>query len=351
MAEKAPEKPQDKPQEPDPEKMAPKQLREAYAGIKAKMATIEKERDEFKAKATRPAEDPEKKTLAERVSEYEKKLAAKEEELRYSDYSRSDEYKEKYEKPYVDAYMSARNRVSALKIVERKDPETEAIIQPARMATAEDFDALMKIFDDDAAAEWATEKFGTKAPTVLYHRERVHELNAARNASIEEYRKNGSEREKQRQEQLNNFQKQFNAAVETANTEAAEKYPRWFKPDENDPKGNALLESGDHLVARVMANGAPVKDGDKPMSHEELARAVSAVRNKARAFDRIAHREAAAQKRIKELESKLAEYEASEPGPGDGKHIKADKGQDQGAPSLASALEQLQNEYSKEGML
>src|SRR6185503_15490504 len=65
-AEKAPEKPQDTPEEIDEEKAAPKQLREAYKAQKARLAAIVKERDEFKTRATKPAEDPEKQTLTQR---------------------------------------------------------------------------------------------------------------------------------------------------------------------------------------------------------------------------------------------------------------------------------------------
>ena len=333
----------------DVEKAAPKELRQAYKAKQKRLAEILKERDEWKSKASKPVDDTEKKSLAEKLAEREQRIAAYEERLRFTDYSQSDEYKEKYQTPFEDAYLAGRARMAGLKTVERKDEETGAVTQSSRQGTAEDFDELMKIGDDDRAADWAVEHFGNKASLALFHRERVQELNGAKKKALEEYRKTGSEREKQRVAQMETFQKNFNEWVEKANVEAAEKYPAWFKPDENDPKGNELLEKGAHLLARVKANGAPVKEGDKPMSHEELAKAVSAVWNKATAFDRVAHRDAAKSKRIKELEAKLAEYEESQPGPGDGKRITTKAPDNDG--TIASGLAQLEREYSKQGML
>ncbi len=180
----------------------------------------------------------------------------------------------------------------------------------------------MKIADDDVAAEWAAQKFGAKSSMVLFHRERVQELNGARKKAIDEYRKNGSEREKQRSEQMAAFTKRFDEAIESASKASMEKYPQWFKPDDTDEKGNELLDFGNHIVARVVANGKQLKDGDKPMSTEDLARAISAIRSKAGAFDRVAHRLNAALKQVKALETELAEFRGSVPGPGGEKVIK-----------------------------
>jgi hypothetical protein len=68
----------------------------------------------------------------------------------------------------------------------------------------------------------------------------------------------------------------------------------------------------------VLNGGAPLKDGEQPMTGEEMAIAVAAVRNKAAGFDRIAYRANTLAKRVKELETELAQYKASKPGNGDG---------------------------------
>ncbi len=315
---KAPEKPVDKVLTPEtpPEKMAPKQLREAYEGLKRKQAEMEAKYKELETKASKPADDPEKKTLAERLAAREQRLKEVEDELRFTDYSKSEEYKQRFEKPFVDAYVNARARVAGLKTVEKRN-DLDEVTQQARQGTAEDFDHLMKISDDNDAAEWATERFGNKAPIVLSHRERVQELNHARQAATEEYRTKGAERDKARAMEQETVQKSFTEAVENHAKAAIEKYPQWFKPDDTDVKGNEILERGQHLVKRVLSNGAPLKDGEQPMTPAQYASAVAAVRNKAAAFDRLAHRHAQASSRIKTLEAELAAFKSSQPGKGD----------------------------------
>jgi len=356
-----PEKPKaelDKPELPKPElekattppaevpseKMAPKQLREAYEALKAKHKALETEHTTLKTKASTPAEDPEKKTLAERLAAREKRLQEVEDELRFTDYSKSEEYKEKYEKPFVEAYMNGRARIASMKLAAKTNEETGEII-PGREATAADFDALMKISDDDVAADWAVEHFGSKASLVLIQRERVQELNQARNKALEEFRKIGSEREKTRATELETFRKRFGEIVDTNIKSAAEKYPQWFQPDPADAKGNEMLEKGQHLVARVVANGAPVKEGDKPMTPEEYASAVAAVRQKAGAFDRLAQRHQAATARIAELEKELQQYKASVPGPGDGKGAAGVIDEE----TIDGAMAKLERDYAREG--
>jgi hypothetical protein len=329
----------DKPAEVPPEKMAPKQLREAYENLRRKHQELESEHTKIKtAPKPEPVEDTEKKQLSE------KRLQEVEDELRFTAYEKSSEYKEKFEAPFVDAFIAGRNKVAGMKTVAVKDPDTETVIEPSRQGTAEDFDALMKISDDDAASDWAVAKFGAKAPMVLFHRERVQETNLARSKAIDEYRKNGSQREKERGEQLETYRKTFNEAVTKASKDAEAKHAKWFAKDDADAPGNEILEKGQHLVARVLANGAPVKEGDKPMSPPELAAAVAAIRHKAGAFDRLAHRHAAAQKEIKALKTKLEAFEKSEPGPGEGGRVGH---VDSGTPSLEGALSKLEKDYAR----
>lgn len=331
-------KPGEKPTEPaatPPEKMAPKQLRDAYEALKAKHAALETERNQMAAKlAEPPKEDPEKKSLAERLTAREKRLAEIEDELKFSAFERSQEYKDRYEKPFVDAYLLGRAKTAALSV---------ATEEGKRAGTAEDFDTLMKIADDEEAAEWAAQTFGAKAPMVLFHRERVQELNQARNQAVQDYRKNGSEREKAKQQQLEDFRKNFTAAVEQRRKESAEKYPHFFKPDPNDPKSQEYLDRGQALVDRVIANGAPVKDGDTQMNPAELADAVAAIRNKAAAFDRVAHDLFAARKTIKDLQAKLDGFQQSVPGPGQGGKAGIPG---QAADNLKGALAQMEADYS-----
>jgi hypothetical protein len=61
-----------------------------------------------------------------------------------------------------------------------------------------------------------------------------------------------------------------------------------------------------------------LKEGEQPMTQDEFAIAVAAVRNKAAAFDRVAYRANSLAKKVKALETELAQYTSSEPKGGDG---------------------------------
>jgi hypothetical protein len=322
---KPPEKPAEPPKDIDPSKMKAGELAKHYHASKSRVAELEKKMADYEAKSKAPQEWPEKKTYDQKVADYEKRLeehskkvAEYETELKFTQYEKSQEYKEKYQKPFETAYLAGRSKAAALKVVERKNDEG-AVLQQTRKGTAEDFDALMAITDDDVAAEKAVEMFGNKAPMVLYHRERANELNNQASSAIKEYREKGAEREKQMREQQEKWHKDASSMIDREMTAAVEKYPKFFKPDDADPKGNELLETGRETLERVLRGGVPLKDGQAQWTHEEYSRAVAQVRNGAIAFPRVAHRLSLANKEIKELKARLADFEISVPGNGDGR--------------------------------
>lgn len=100
-------------------------------------------------------------------------------------------------------------------------------------------------------------------------------------------------------------------------TDGIEKDPTLYKPEEGDNEGNAILEKGFSFVDRVFSGGAPAKEGDPPMSHQEMVSAHAEIRNKAGAFDRIAHKYKSLSARVQELEQALEQYEQSTPAKGE----------------------------------
>jgi len=325
------EKPADKPKpletlpdDIDPSKLKTSELAKHYHKIKAEQKEWLKQKEEYERKLKTPPEWPEKKTyeekLAERekaIEEHKKRVADYEQELQFTNFTKSQAYKDQYEKPLTQAYKAGAAKTAMLQIVERKDGD-ENVVQAARDATPADFDVIMRITDERTAIKKAVEMFGDGAAVVLQHRENVFEKNRLAEEAIAEYRTKGAEREKTLREQSEKQSKEFTGMIDNFQKAAVEKYPTLFKPDESDPKGNELLEKGSHLLQRVLKNGAPVKDGETQMTGEEYAIAVAAVRNKAAAFDRVAYKASALTKRVKELEKELEQFKASKPGSGSG---------------------------------
>jgi len=294
-------------------------LRKHYDALKSQFKELQTKHGELQKTSTKPQEWPEKKTYEERLAAEQKRLEQYETELRYTRYEKSAEYKEKYEAPYVNAYVSGRNKAAAMKVIERKNEADGSVIQPARQGTAEDFDMIMGIRDDDAAADKAAELYGARAPMILFHRERAQELQGAAQNAIKEYQTKGAEWEKQQREVQERQFKEADSMIGNFRTAAVEKYPALFKEIDGDAKGNELLQKGGHLLERVLQGGKPLADGEEPMTQEELAIAIAAVRNKAAGFDRLLYQYRTTQKERDALKKDLEAYQTSEPKDGSGR--------------------------------
>lgn len=249
-----------------------------------------------------PKEDPEKKELSERLTKREQRLKELEETIRNKAFEESEDFKTRFHKPFVDAYTTARAKVGALTITDSEGN--------SRRATPEDFDAIARMTNDDEAGEKAFEMFGSKASIVLYHRERVQELNMARHTALEEWKKNASEREIQEKEIATKRQSEFKSLWEKKNNEVREKYKDWFSEQEGDDEGNKLLNDGYAIVDRAYSD-------DANLTQDERIEAHAAVRNRAAGFGRLAYRYVSLQKENAQLKKELDAFKASTPKTGD----------------------------------
>lgn len=310
-AEKPPEKTPDKPAGPA-KAVNPKELRDELRRIKEEKEKLSAELTKFKT--AKPAEDPEKAQLIEFAKRAQQQIEKLTEVLRYNAYEQTDEYKEKYQKPYVNAYNLGRTKTSTLRVVERTNDEGTVTQQP-RAATPGDFDAIMRISDDADAAERAEQLFGAAGKIVLYHRERVQEHAQQANDAIGEFRKTGSERHKEAEQQRalrNAYQAQQWQATANRfhelNAEAEKMYPQWFGEVEGDEAGNEALRKGKQFA-------------DMAFSDPSNVEAHSAARMRAAAFDRLVLQLSQSRTKISELEKELASLKGAEPGGGTAKRM------------------------------
>lgn len=279
-------------------------LRTAYEKSKTRITELENEVKRFRES---PPEDPEKKSLAEKLEAIDKRRAELEDELRFANYERHPEYKEKYEAP-----ISA-----ALKVAYADIQEFDVITEDgnARKATPEEFNALVNMGSKQALAV-AKELFGDAAPEVLAHRRKILELNESRKQAVEDYRKKGSEREAANAEATKKHHETMARSWEKLTKDAVEKYPQYFKPEDGDEDGNRLLEQGFKLADLAFT-------GIQNLKPDEIVKVHAAVRNKAAGFDRMVLRAKRLADRVSELETELAQFKESEPPAGDGAGEKA----------------------------
>jgi len=308
---------------PDPEqapKMRAGELSRHYKALYREHAALKQKMAEA---ANKPV-DNELLTRAQKEAADVRAMHEKaQEELRFARYEKSQEYQDKYWKPYEKAYQDGVKKTAGLTVIPRTDPDTNEVVQAARPATQADFDAIFGQIDDNKAAEMAEQLFGVKAPMVLLAREKTLEANSARMAALEEYRTKGGEMEKTRQLS----EKQLHADLEKTFSDearsASEKHAIWFKPQDGDEKGNEILEKGMSLAQQAFSGFKMAEDGQRiPLSPKERAKLHGAMFLKAGSFDRLVYRNRNLISKVAALEAKLKGYAGSEPEGGEGRKLK-----------------------------
>ena len=304
-------------------------LREAYAKEKAEREKLQKEIEALKS----PKEDPEKLELKTKYEAAEKKAIEREERLRQVEYEKSDEYSEKFLKPYQDALALGLHKVKSFDVVEQTvtklNPDTgeneTRVLQKERPATDDDFLQICREGDDREARKLAKWKFGSDANEVMAHREKVLEANRQRHGALEDFKKNGAEREKIGNEQRAKQQKEF-ADFQAKLRETH--YPKWAEQnkesvtlDETDTDGKSILERDRSVTDKLFSQ-------DHGFSKEKQVELHAAMRNRAAHYGVVQHKLKLAQKQISEMAAKLKGYEESEPGEGTGNQAKSN-----GAPA------------------
>lgn len=320
--------PDDEPEAPaEPKDEAPVKpvkaadLRTAYEGLKKKV------KDEYEPKVSKlearikelESSGPEKMTpIVEELEQKKKRLEELESEIRYIDYQKSEEYQEKYEKPYVEAWKKAAADLSEL-TVETEDGES-------RTATTADLIHLANLPLGEARAQ-ARIMFGDAADDVMAHRRAIRELSQAQTKALEDAKKNASERESKLAAQREIERQQTGKLWEESNKALAEKFPKWFAKVEGDTEGNSLLDRGFSLadlhfigekhLSPEQIEMLPTQFKDKIKANGKLdikdrVALDALLRHKIASHSRLALNLKKANTRIAELEKALSEYETSE---------------------------------------
>lgn len=264
----------------------------------------------------------EKESVTAELTAHQERLAKAETELRFLDYSRSQEFKERYEKPLKEAGDAALEELSQY-TVELEDGTS-------RPATRDDFVRLLDL-NPQMAAKQAREWFGDAASEVLSHRRKIADLVSAKNRAIREYQEKGEQYEQakatnasQTRDRLVNLWNSNNESIVKSDTTL-------YGEDSADPEGNELLRKATSAIDAAF-------DDKRSFPPETRIKMLSLIRNQAAALPRTVARLKTAQSRITELEKELESYRQSNPAAGG-----SDSGGDStdGNGKLKSAEEEL----------
>lgn len=326
---------------PPPDENKPKSsvgiLKENYEKTKVELRTAKEELQ--KLKTAKPVEDTDKPLLLEKSTRLEKENSELKERLKYSDYERSDEFNEKYKKPYEDTAQSAVNRVTQLKV---PNPNGEP-----RNFTQEEFWSIVGTGNENDALEKAESIFGegsSKANAVIERRNEVLAAWRRGEQAKEDFKKGMGEREKAESEktalqrtQEKEHQTKMATMFQELNKSRIESKPEYNKADEGDTHGQKVINMGDAMAAlgfgfitpekvehlpeairKEMVNGELTPEG-RVKFHSAMASAIRERPFIALKLNRItAERDA--------LKKQLDEFKASGPNNGgDGRRTKGAK--------------------------
>lgn len=272
---------------------------------KARVSDLEKQIAD--AKTTGLAEQ-EKKQLSERITALEQQVQAAENELRFTDYSKSQEFQEKYEKPYTDAWGRWMGELGELTV---QTSEGERPIAP------EDLLELVNL-PLGKAREHANEVFGEFADDVMAARKEIRNLFDAQNKALADAKKNGAQRAQEQQQSAQRIHQEVSQTWTKANADIAAdpKFGEFFKPMEGDEDGNTRLQKGFALADRAFSMNS-LDPRLSPEQRAEVVRVHAAVRNRAAAFGRLVNQNRNLKSDVDRLKAELAKYQDAEPGKGD----------------------------------
>lgn len=275
-----------------------KKVKDEYEPKLQQHAALEAKVKELEGKA--PADV---KALEERVTATEARNKLLEEEIVFVNYSKSKEYQDKYEAPYRQAWNDAISELAEL-TVEEADGTT-------RTATQHDMEMLANMPAGEARKK-ANAMFGDSADDVIAHRRKIIDLARSQEKALEEAKGKGLERVKQTEQQRKESRAREQQLWTEANSALTERYPKMFGPVEGDAEGNSMLEKGLAQADRIFA---PTPE-TAPKTPEERVALHALARYKIANHNRQARWLKNAKARIKELETKLKDYEGSEPNGG-----------------------------------
>lgn len=318
-----------------PEPTSIKQFREQYDLTK-------KERDDFAAKVselerarsegTRKEVEEATKSLKSEMDTIRKNAEELDTEVRYLNYTRSGEYKQKYETPLREAWQTALGDIDGIRVTDADGNE--------RDANHHDIMAILNV-PVAKAAIIAQEMFGAAAPEIMTHRRRLLELTQSRDKSIAEWKEKGSQREVERSKQVEGRQSRSRDLFESQFSDYEKSHPQLFGREDGDDDGNKLLDESDRLI-RIALKGEGI---DADMGYEDkvdlITKAQAQVALRARAYGRERLRVIRLQQKIAELEKKVGKARSSEPGQGEGTSTAARTT----AKSAEDAIDELPSAY------
>jgi hypothetical protein len=267
----------------------------------------------------------------------EKRNKELEDHIRYVDYTKSQEFKDKYQQPYEQSWSRA---MKDLKEVTIEDGEGGG-----RLMNSEDLLNLVNLPLQKARAE-AERLYGPLANDIMNHRNEIRRLFDEQSEALEKAKTDGSVREKERSERMQKERGELTTGIrETwSKTNDAitkdEKYGKFFVPVEGDEQGNQRLAKGFGLADRAFSEN-PLTPGLTPEQRRGIVERHAAVRNRAAAFGRLVYQNEQQAAELKSLKKELEEFKGTVPGTSGSSSAAASATEAKGFSRIRASLQKI----------
>lgn len=298
----AQDKPAEEPAKPaDEKKLGPWQLKEKWEKT---AKTYEREVTELRQKLASLGEVETHKTRADKAEARAKEL---EEAIRFVDYSKSEEFRDKYQKPYEQAWERAKVDLAQLTVALPDGQE--------RVATPQDMLRLAQLPLGEARRA-AKELFGDSADDIMAHYRSIRDTYEAQVRALDTAKKDGTAREQQLAESRQRIASESQQLWQESLRSFAEE-DEYLRPKEGDDKWNELLDE-----STLAIDSAFEQDANNPqLTRDERAAIVkkhAAIRSQAIAYAPLKLENERLKAEIADRDAKLAAYKKAEPGASDG---------------------------------
>lgn len=307
-ADKPVEKPADKPAaDPAPESMGIKQLRQTVDKKTTEVKTLTEKVTSLEAKlAEREKQGKDSESVVKRVAELEKQLEERDKRLYALNVAESQEFKDKYVQPYNSAAEDAKSAIERMDVVLK---DAEGNVTGTRQASWEnDFAQVFHLNKTSVtkANAKAREIFGDDAAMVMNMVHSLYGLDRSRQKALSDLQTNANANRDKEIADNKARQEWLAKSWRDINTDLAEKTPEYFQPDPKDKQRAELFTKSLALV--------DARHNGKALTDVQQVTLDAQVRLRAAAFPVLKYDNAKLKDEITTLQAELAELRGGAPG-------------------------------------
>lgn len=236
------------------------------------------------------------RTLTTELEARQTKIAELEQQVRNLDYTKSEEFREKFVRPVTKVLENAYTDLKEMVVTEEDGT--------VRAATEDDFKALLQMPLGQATTT-AKQRFGDLASEVLAHRRSIIQLERAKREAIENAGKESEALIQRRAADETKRTTRLQGLFQQRAQELETKYPELFKPTrDGDAEGNELVVKGKKLVELL---------NDGSLDEENRIRIAAEVNARVIGYGRLLRDHKRVSDELATFKAKLKEFDKSAP--------------------------------------